>query len=128
LVAGQDSRTSDAQELELPTVAAIALGVVACSSGPTQPPIGAWVNLYALLEFMPVGEVGKGHRNPGAARCAIGEGQMDPIGMGESKPAGDGQQTWVRLRPAILLGLASGLGYGILTRFITETERFGPVF
>ena len=38
--------------------------------------------------------------------------------MADSKPAGDGQQTWVRLRPAILLGLASGLTYGILTRFI----------
>lgn len=48
--------------------------------------------------------------------------------MGESKSAGDGQQTWVGLRPAILLGLVSGLVYGILTRFITETQRFGSVF
>jgi len=32
------------------------------------------------------------------------------------------------LRPAILVGLASGLVYGVLTRFIMGTSRFGAVF
>jgi hypothetical protein len=34
----------------------------------------------------------------------------------------------VRLRPAILLGLASGLGYGILARYIATTEQARSVF
>jgi hypothetical protein len=48
--------------------------------------------------------------------------------MEEAKPADDAHQTWVMLRPAVLLGLVSGLAFGILTRYITETDRFGPVF
>jgi hypothetical protein len=48
--------------------------------------------------------------------------------MEELKPADHAHQTWVMLRPAMLVGLASGLTFGLLTRFITETDRFGPVF
>jgi hypothetical protein len=48
--------------------------------------------------------------------------------MEELKPAVDAHQTWMMLRPAVLVGLASGFAFGMLTRFITQTGRFGPVF
>lgn len=51
-----------------------------------------------------------------------------PWYMEASRSAEGAHQTWVMLRPAVLVGLASGLAFGILTRYITETDRFGPVF
>jgi hypothetical protein len=51
----------------------------------------------------------------------------DPTSSSGAGREGVAPQTWVMLRPAIAVGLVSGLGYGILTRFITDSDRFRAV-
>jgi membrane protein required for beta-lactamase induction len=46
-------------------------------------------------------------------------------GAGQAK---DPRPAWTMFQPAVLLGLLSGLAYGIVTRFLLEANRFGALF